>query len=180
VWCFSLLFGWICPLFVTTFTDVLCDWSTTDRRTYSSTRTVKTSDIEQEKVHASLPAHSQKAVTLYAMKALGGGRNYSFYSFTTSALDGVSGQHHGPALALAPGKGQEAGWAPEPVRAQKREEKSFRLFRESNFNRPVVQSITRHYTYWLSYNDFHQHTALNHNIRPANKLFDGVQSSTIL
>jgi hypothetical protein len=36
-----------------------------------------------------------------------------------------------PGLALAPGKGppvhilQEAGWAPEPVRAQRLEEKSF-------------------------------------------------------
>jgi hypothetical protein len=31
------------------------------------------------------------------MEALGGERRYSSYSFTTSALDGVSGQHHTPA-----------------------------------------------------------------------------------
>jgi hypothetical protein len=40
-------------------------------------------------------------------------------SFSTSALEGVSGQHHAPA-AFTPGKEpvpivQEAGWAPEPV-----------------------------------------------------------------
>jgi hypothetical protein len=42
------------------------------------------------------------------------------------ALDGVSGQRHVPAL-LYPGErtpvpiGQEAGWAPEPVRTQRLE-----------------------------------------------------------
>jgi hypothetical protein len=60
-----------------------------------------------------------------------GARSYSSYSFTTSALDGVSGQFHSPAALLAPGKGppepfvQEAGWAPEPVWTQRIEEKSF-------------------------------------------------------
>jgi hypothetical protein len=44
---------------------------------------------------------------------------------------GVSGQRHAPAALLPPGKGppvpivQEAGWAPEPVRTQRIEEKSF-------------------------------------------------------
>jgi hypothetical protein len=58
-------------------------------------------------------------------------RRYSSYSFTTSALDGVSGQRHAPAALLPPGKGslvpigQEAGWAPEPVWTQRIEEKSF-------------------------------------------------------
>jgi hypothetical protein len=42
-----------------------------------------------------------KAVPLHAMEALWGERRYSSYSFTTSALDGVSGQHHAPA-ALYP------------------------------------------------------------------------------
>jgi hypothetical protein len=36
-----------------------------------------------------------KAVPLHAMKALGG-EEYSCYSFSTSALDGVSGQRHAP------------------------------------------------------------------------------------
>jgi hypothetical protein len=55
---------------------------------------------------------------------------YSSYSFTTSALDGVSGQHHAPA-ALYPRERtpvpivQEAGWASEPVWTQRLEEKSF-------------------------------------------------------
>jgi hypothetical protein len=59
-----------------------------------------------------------------------GERRYSSYSFTTSALDGVSGQHHDPAALYPPGKGppvpivQEAGWAPEPVWTQRLEEKS--------------------------------------------------------
>jgi hypothetical protein len=60
-----------------------------------------------------------------------GERRYSSYSFTTSALDGVSGQHHAPAELYPPGKGppvpivQEARWAPEPVWTQRLEEKFF-------------------------------------------------------
>jgi hypothetical protein len=60
-----------------------------------------------------------------------GERSYSSYSFSTSALDGVSGQRHAPAALLPPGKGppvpivQEAGWAPQPVWTQRLEEKSF-------------------------------------------------------
>jgi hypothetical protein len=60
-----------------------------------------------------------------------GERRYSFYSFLTSALDGVSGQRHAPAALLPPGKGppvpivQEAGWAPESVWTQGLAEKSF-------------------------------------------------------
>jgi hypothetical protein len=52
--------------------------------------------------------------------------------------------------ALAPGKGppepilQEAGLTPEPVWTQRLQEKSFRLCRVSNFDRPVVQSVARH------------------------------------
>jgi hypothetical protein len=63
------------------------------------------------------------------MQALGVDKRYSSYSFSTSALIGVSGQRY------APGKGRpvpvvrEAGWAPEPVWTQIPEEKSFRLCR---------------------------------------------------
>jgi hypothetical protein len=59
-----------------------------------------------------------------------------------------------PGRALAPVKGppipivQEAVWAPEPVWTQRLEEKSFRLCRGSNLNRPVVQPAARHYTDW--------------------------------
>jgi hypothetical protein len=38
-----------------------------------------------------IPIYKGKAVPLHAMEALGGERRYSSYSFTTSALDGVSG-----------------------------------------------------------------------------------------
>jgi hypothetical protein len=60
-----------------------------------------------------------------------------------------------PGRAIAPGKGppvptvQEAAWAPESVWIQRLEEKLFRLCRESNLDRPVVQPVSRHY--WLSY-----------------------------
>jgi hypothetical protein len=56
---------------------------------------------------------------------------------------GVSGQHD------APGKGppvpivQEAGWAPEPVRMQRLEDKSSTSVRDRT---PVVQSVVIHYT----------------------------------
>jgi hypothetical protein len=59
-----------------------------------------------------------------------GEKMYSSYSFSTSALDGVSGQCHATAEFLPPGKGppvpigQEVGWAPEPVWTQRPEEKS--------------------------------------------------------
>jgi hypothetical protein len=67
---------------------------------------------------------------------------------------GVSGQC--PGRALPPGKGppvpivQEGGWAPEPVWTQRLEEKSFRLCRGSNLDRPVVQPVVRHYTAWAT------------------------------
>jgi hypothetical protein len=81
-----------------------------------------------------------------------GGEIYSSYSFTTSALGGREWSASRPGRALAPEKGppvpivQEAGWAPEPVWTQRIEEKFFRLCRKSNLDRPVVQSVARHYT----------------------------------
>jgi hypothetical protein len=60
-----------------------------------------------------------------------GERRCSSYSFSTSALDGVSGERHAPAALLPLGKGppvpivQEAGWALEPVWTQVLQEKSF-------------------------------------------------------
>jgi hypothetical protein len=58
-----------------------------------------------------------------------GERTYSSYSFTTSALDGVSGVSHASGRALPPGRGppvhigQEDGWAPEPIWTHRIEEK---------------------------------------------------------
>jgi hypothetical protein len=85
-----------------------------------------------------------------------GERRYSSYSFTTSALAGGEWSASRPGRALPPGKGppvptvQEAGWAPEPVWTQRLEEKSFRLCRGSNLDRPVVQPVARHYTDWAT------------------------------
>jgi hypothetical protein len=77
---------------------------------------------------------------------------YSSYLFMTSALDGGEWSASRPGRTLPPGKappvpiGQEAGWAPELVWAQRLQEKSFRLCGRSNLDRQVVQSVVRHYT----------------------------------
>jgi hypothetical protein len=89
------------------------------------------------------------------MKALGG-KEYSSYSLSTSALDEGDWSASRPGRALPLGKGppmpivQEAGWASELVWTQRLEEKSFRLCRESNLDRPVVQPVARHYTDWAT------------------------------
>jgi hypothetical protein len=78
--------------------------------------------------------------------------SYSSYSFSTLAIDGGEWSASRPSRALAPGKGppvssvQEAGWAPEPVSTQRLQEKSYRLCRGSNPDRPVVQTVARYYT----------------------------------
>jgi hypothetical protein len=51
---------------------------------------------------------------------------------------GVSGQHHAPVPIE-----QEAGWAPEPVRIQRLEEKSSAPVGDRT---PVVQPVVGHYT----------------------------------
>jgi hypothetical protein len=84
-----------------------------------------------------------------------GGEEYSFYSFSTSVLDwGGGGEWSAlrPDRPQAPGKQpplpivQEAGLFPELVWTQRLEEKSFRLCRRSNLDRPVIQPVARHYT----------------------------------
>jgi hypothetical protein len=85
------------------------------------------------------------------------GSCFSSYSFSTSAIDWSEWSVSRPGCALAPGKGlpvptvQEAGWAAEPVWTQRPEEKSSRLCRESNLDRPVVQPIARHYPEWATW-----------------------------
>jgi hypothetical protein len=77
---------------------------------------------------------------------------YSSYSFMTSALHEGEWSASRPGRVLPSDKGppvpivQEAGWTPEPVWTQRLEEKSFRVCLESNSDRPVVQSVVRHYT----------------------------------
>jgi hypothetical protein len=67
----------------------------------------------------------------------------------------VSGQRHAPA-ALKPRERtpvpivQGAGWASESVWTPRLEEKSFRLCRGTNLDRPVIQPIARHYTDWAT------------------------------
>jgi hypothetical protein len=82
---------------------------------------------------------------------LNGERMYSSYSFKTSALDGGEWSASRPGRALPPREGsprpigQEAGWAPEQVWTQRLDEKSSCLYRESNLDQPVVQSVVTHY-----------------------------------
>jgi hypothetical protein len=82
------------------------------------------------------------------MKAPGGERRYSSYSFLTSALDGGEWSALRPGRALLPGPiGQEVGWAPEPVWTQGLEEKSSAPVGDRT---PIVQPVIRHYTVWAT------------------------------
>jgi hypothetical protein len=80
------------------------------------------------------------------MVAPGGGGRYSSYSFLTSALEGVSGQRY------APGKGSPAthctsGWVgPRASLDTEATGKILFLCRGLNPDRPVAQSVDRHYT----------------------------------
>jgi hypothetical protein len=56
---------------------------------------------------------------------------------------------------------QEAGWAPDEVWTQRLEEKSSCLYRRSNLDRLLVQSVDRHYSDWATpapYTYIHTHT----------------------
>jgi hypothetical protein len=73
------------------------------------------------------------------------------YSFLFWTVNGVNGQSRlGRALPLGKGPpvpiGQEARWAPEPVWTQMIGEKILCPCRESNPDRPVLQSVVKHYT----------------------------------
>jgi hypothetical protein len=76
-----------------------------------------------------------------------GERMYSSYSFTTSALD--SGQRHDLA-ALYPKDPRYPLYrklgGPQSLSGQEARGITFCLCRESNPDRPVVQSVDRHYT----------------------------------
>jgi hypothetical protein len=71
----------------------------------------------------------------------------SSYSFTTSALDGVSVVSVTPGPRFRPGERtpvpivQEA--APQSRSGHRIEEKSFRLCRGLNFDRPVIKSVSK-------------------------------------
>jgi hypothetical protein len=78
-----------------------------------------------------------------------GDRRYSSYSLLTSALEGSEWSASRPGRALPPGREppvptvQEAGWAPEPVWAQRLEEKSSASVGDRT---PAVQSVANHCT----------------------------------
>jgi hypothetical protein len=80
-----------------------------------------------------------------------GERIYSSYSFKTSKLDGVSGQRHALAALYPRGKDSQyhrAGSWVGPragMDTEVRRKISF-LCRGSNLDRPVIQSVARHYT----------------------------------
>jgi hypothetical protein len=86
-----------------------------------------------------------------------GKMRHSFYSFSTSAIDGGKWSVSRPNRTLAPGKGppvpivEEAEWASEPVWTQRLEEKSSCICQGSNFDRPVVHLVARHYTDWSTW-----------------------------
>jgi hypothetical protein len=74
-----------------------------------------------------------------------GERKHSSYSFLTSALDGVSGQHHAPA-ALYPQESTpntQCTGGSAVLRAGLDTEAS------AGDRIPVAQSVVRHYTDWL-------------------------------
>jgi hypothetical protein len=79
------------------------------------------------------------------------GKMYSSYSFTTSALDGASGQRHARAVLYRrrkdPGTHYTGGWVgPRTGLDTKVRGKLSCLCRGSNLARPVVQYVPRHYT----------------------------------
>jgi hypothetical protein len=119
-----------------------------------------TNMIKQESgpvtVNTKLLNYKKLKLSHYTPRRRLGERRYSSYLFLTSAVDRSQRSASLPCRALAPGKGppsptgQKAGWAPEPVRTQRLEEKSFRLCRGPNLDRPVVQPAPRRYTYWAT------------------------------
>jgi hypothetical protein len=96
-----------------------------------------------------------KAVPLHAMVVLGGERRYSSYSFLTSALDGGEWSAPRPGRALPhgkdPGTHYTGGWV--GLKAGLDTEARGKILcpcRGSNPDRPVVQSVARHYTDWAN------------------------------
>jgi hypothetical protein len=81
-----------------------------------------------------------------------GQRCYSSYLFTTAALDGGEWSRSRLGRDLPPGNGppvnitQETGWAPIVGLDSEVTEKNLCLCRGSNLDRPVLQSVARHYT----------------------------------
>jgi ferredoxin-thioredoxin reductase catalytic subunit len=76
-----------------------------------------------------------------------GERMYSSYSFTTLALDGVEWSTSRPGRALPPGSHCTGGWVgPRAGLDTEDRGKIFCPCQGSNPDRPVIQSVVRHYT----------------------------------
>jgi hypothetical protein len=83
----------------------------------------------------------------------GGGRMYSSYSFTTSALDRCEWSASRSGRALPPGEGTlwTGGWVgPKAGLDTEIRGKIYCLCRGSNLDGPVVQSVARHYINWAT------------------------------
>jgi hypothetical protein len=111
-----------------------------------SNQAAKTYDLHRAAIRTSTTyAPRAKAAPLHATKALQGRGQAPTLSRPRHYMV-VSGQRH------APGKGppvptvQEAGWVSERSEHRRLEEKSFRFCQGSNLDRPVVQSVAKHYT----------------------------------
>jgi hypothetical protein len=87
----------------------------------------------------------------HAMETLGGKRRYSSYSFWTSALVGgwvvsVTPRGKGPRYPLYRRLGGRQNWS--GYTGQRKNPLCLR--RGSNLDRPVVQPVARHFTYWAT------------------------------
>jgi hypothetical protein len=95
-------------------------------------------------------AFLKEAVPLHAVEEQGE-RNFSFYSFMTSAVDVVSGQHNGPATLYLRGKDPryplDRRLGGPQNRSGHRLVKKYFVCRGPKLDRPVVQSVVRHYNY---------------------------------
>jgi hypothetical protein len=93
--------------------------------------------------------------SLYAPWRRLGEKSYSSYSFTASALDGVSCQRHAPTALYHRGRTPcthlTGGWVgPRAGLDSEVKGKILCLCRGSSLDRPVNQSVARHYTDWAT------------------------------
>jgi hypothetical protein len=111
--------------------------------------------LEKSPQPATARARNKQSSPATCHRGAWGERRYSSYSFTTSALDGVNGQHHAPTALYprerTPGTHWRGGWVgPRAGLDTEDRGKIICLCRGSNPDRPVVQPIVRHYTAWAN------------------------------
>jgi hypothetical protein len=99
--------------------------------------------------HTTHYSNKGKEVPQHTYAGASGERRYSSYSFTTSALDGGEWSVSRPGRDLPSGKGRhwKGCWVgPRAGLDTETRGKISCLCQGSNFDRPVVQSVARHYT----------------------------------